>query len=158
ERQEEKKLEVAIAAYTAEAEATRGGDGTRQLAPVRQKLDRARADYDAFRRRLLLAHPQLETERASFAPATLVALNAGLFARDPDLCVLSYSEHDKHAMVFVLTAGPLADGPATLTVHRLTGLGDEQENGELVQVIEKFRAGCQNPNSDVSAEGQRLYR
>ncbi|HWB01137.1 MAG TPA: CHAT domain-containing protein [Pirellulales bacterium] len=153
ERREEQQLEATIALYSAESQAATASASTKRLATARESLDRARAEYDAFRRRLYLAHPQLQTERAAFAPATLEVLNLGLFARDPTLCVLSYFANESQTLLFVLTAGERPDEPATLIVHQLPGL-----EKELAAAVDAFRTACQDPRTDTAAVSERLYR
>lgn len=153
ERHEEEQLEANLAMSGAQLRATSRGTQPQELAQRRQRLAQAQFDYDAFRRRLYLAHPDLETERAAFAPATLTELNEGLFAREPNLCVLSYFSRNDHTFLFVLTKGAQSEGPATLKVYRLPA-----PDGELKAALDRFRLACQSPGGRTAADGAYLHR
>ena len=122
----------------------------KQQQDLGRQLARARLEYDDFRRTLYLRHPDVQNRRAEFTPAALVDLDRALFARHPDLVVLSYLVAEQDTLLFVLTRGDKADGPATLAVHRIDVRGKE-----LAEEVQEFTAGCAKPGIVPSPE--RLY-
>jgi CHAT domain-containing protein len=153
ERLREQQLQEHITVLIIELENLR----SRKLEPKRQEeltreLERARQDYDAFRRDLFLRLPELQTRRAVFTPATLTDLNPSLFAEHPRLAVLSYLVADNETVLFVLTRGDQRDSPARLAVHRI-----QTGEKELAEAVEQFRAACQKPGAGTP-DGAELYR
>lgn len=143
QRRQEQQLQDRLTALSVELESlnSRKVDRSRQEELARQ-LERARQDYDAFRRDLFLRLPELQVRRAAFQSASLTDLNRALFAEHPRLVVLSYMIHDRQTLLFVLTPGQRPDDPANLTVHTI-----EVEAKELADAVEQFRSGCQNPGA-----------
>jgi CHAT domain-containing protein/tetratricopeptide (TPR) repeat protein len=115
------------------------------------RLENARGKLDEFERSLFLTHPELQTQRARFAPITLQALNRVLFRNHPDLCLLSYVMGEQETALFVLTCGDKPDGPAHLSVCRLPIKGDD-----LAQKISIYRLRC--ATSDGRARGDLIQR
>jgi CHAT domain-containing protein len=153
ERHEEQQLETKLASLGSELRAAPRNTKPEKTAALRDNLSHAQLEYDAFRRRLYLAHPQLQTERGDFEPATLTVLNEGLFARDPRLCVLSYVACNDQTYLFVLERGDDPHGPARIKAYTLPPI-----KGELKESVERFRMGCQSPGGRTDADGARLYR
>jgi CHAT domain-containing protein/tetratricopeptide (TPR) repeat protein len=154
ERRTEQELDrqlTALALHLTTLRARPGADG-RDIQALQHQLDQARTTYAEFRRRLYFAHPELQTLRAQFAPVTLTQLNQTLFARDPNLCLLSYLVDSEETLLFVVRRGPDAHGPATLAVHRRPVPRDE-----LRQEVEDFRRWCQKPEAAHRYETRQLY-
>jgi CHAT domain-containing protein len=150
----EQELNEAVTALAAQLQAahSRVGADAEELDPLTQRLREARAAYEAFRRQLYLAHPELETEHAAFAPATLTEINRALFAAEPDLAVLAYSVGQDEVVLFVLTRGPGPRAAAVLTVHRVA-----VDFQELRDEIRDFRLSYERPGARLDADSARLY-
>jgi CHAT domain-containing protein len=152
ERQEEQRLDERLAELTARVAAARSGPkpDLQAMKTLLQELDTARSASDAFRRRVFLAHPELQTQRAGFAPAALIDLNRTLFARHPDLAILSYVYGERLLLLFVLTRGQDPAGAASLAIHRV-----EVEGRELEEAVETFRRACSQPG--FLPDSEQLY-
>jgi CHAT domain-containing protein/ketosteroid isomerase-like protein len=146
EAREEQRLaaDVAEAAFTLHAARSRPGRSAAEVQALTRRLDEARAAEDAYRRALFLAHPELQVQRAAFAPATLRDLNRTLFADQPDLVVLSYLLAGDDVLIFALTRGEAADGPARLRLYRVR-VGEE-----FKAEVEALRRACLQPAAGAS--------
>ncbi len=142
ERAEEQRLSSSVteAALALQAAQGRQVREAAQLKALVQQVSEARTAHEAYRLRLFLAHPQLETQQAAFAPATLQELNRVLFAGQPGLMVVSYLVVHEHVLIYVLTAGDDPAGPARLRIHRV-----KVDHERLKEEIELFGEGCRQP-------------
>jgi CHAT domain-containing protein len=121
-----------------------------QVAALVREQEKARRELEAFSRTLYLRLPALRTRRAEFVPVSLAEVNRTLLAR-PGLVVLSYLVGEEYSLLFVLTRGDRADGPARLEVLRL-----EVGGAELAEAVRRFRETCKKPGVTPSSED--LYR
>lgn len=71
-----------------------------QINKLRDQLNRTRASYDAFRKRLYARHPQLSLNRGELAPVNVADLRP-LLRRDT--AVLEYAVTDDKVFLFVVT-------------------------------------------------------
>jgi CHAT domain-containing protein/tetratricopeptide (TPR) repeat protein len=106
----------------------------------RRRLNAAHDRLTEFRTRLYLAHPELQTKRAEFAPADLDRVGAVLFRDRPGLVVLSHLVTADRTYVFVLTAGDLPGGPARLAVYPVV-----VPKNRLTKAVADFVQGCEKP-------------
>lgn len=153
ERQEEQARDGTLTGLTTQLSrlASSGDQDAKLRQELQHKLETCRAEYEAFRRRLFLAHPELQTQRARFEPVSLKDLNRTLFAREPNLCILSYLLGNEETWLYVLTRGKNADSPATVKVHRLP-----LELRELREALEGFRRWCQQPSARFQFDSHQL--
>ena len=100
-------------------------------------LSDAQARLADFRQKMYLAHPDLQTARAEFAPADLKQLGATLFRDRPGLVIVSYLVGRDRTLIFVLTAGAKPGDPARLNVVPV-GVTAEK----LGVAVDDFVKGC----------------
>ena len=153
QRRQEQQFQQRLTTLTVQLEdlRSRKADLKRQQELARE-LDRARQDYEAFRRELFLRLPDLQVRRGEFQPASLADIGRDLFATHPNLVVLSYLVEDQETLLFVLRPGERPGAPARLAVHRL-----EVGAKELAEAVGQFRAACQKPHAGLP-DGSELYR
>jgi tetratricopeptide (TPR) repeat protein len=92
EAADERRLREAVASAAAQHRSGRGFAANDAAAQerYREELADAQARYDEMRRGLNLARPDYRVRHASFRPPDLERVQRTLFAREPDLAVLSY--------------------------------------------------------------------
>jgi CHAT domain-containing protein len=152
ERKEEQQLQDRLTALGVQLGALQASKaGSDRLDPLRKEQQGVRDELEKVRHRLYLAHPALQVQRVGFSPTSLAELNSTLFARQPGLVVLSYLVEEEQTLLFVLTRGDKADGPARLNVIRL-----EVKAKELTEAVDEFRKVCREPG--VSPTSEKLYR
>lgn len=125
--------------------------GPERIEPLAKELEKTRREFDDFQRDLHLRQPDLKTRQARFTPVSLAELNKTLFAQCPDLAILSYLVGDDQTLMFVLTRGEKADGPARLAIHRV-----DVKSKELAEAVESFRDRCAEPT--LIPNSADLYR
>jgi CHAT domain-containing protein/Flp pilus assembly protein TadD len=152
EREGEEKLAGRVSALTAELQDARFLPTDQQLAREGQ-LTESREALEQYRRQLFLAHPQLASQRGQFAPATLTQLNASLFRQEPGLCLLSYLVGYRETLLFAITRGKTAGGPATLHVYHVP-----ITRKDLGERAETFWMECSQAGGNYRAPGQRLFQ
>jgi CHAT domain-containing protein len=141
ERRREAELDRAVTEKTNAHEAVKlRKPGENRVKAARAALDTAAAELAAFRQAAYLAHPELQTARAAFAPATLAELGATVFRGRPGLVVLSYLVGNDHTLLFVLTSGDTPGGPAKLVVRPVNATADE-----LAEATRDLRVVCESP-------------
>ena len=144
QKEEEQKLNADLTALGVQLSIAQSDNDKKQIGELKEQVETKRLAYDNFRHSMFVAHPDLQTKRAEFTPATLEQLNQTLFAEEPDLCVLSYLVGENETLLFVLTRGETEKAPATLTVHRLPLTGQY-----LTTQVSAFRLQC------ATADGQK---
>jgi CHAT domain-containing protein/Flp pilus assembly protein TadD len=161
DRQRERELNAKLIAATAQFNnaQSRPEPDQRQIGTLEQQLNQARGQYDEFRRTLFLRYPELRTKRAEFEPVTLTQLNQTLFAREPNLCVLSYLISEDKTLLFVITAGKNVNSPANLAIYTLkTDDGRELAREELNRKLEEYRRLISRDAGIYKPMGRELYR
>ena len=98
----------------------------------------AEARSEKFLREVFLAHPELRTQRGELADVDLVALQKVVFAREPDLAILSYLATFDRVLIAVVTAGDKPDGPARVVIR-----SSPVEEKEMTDAAVGFRDACQ---------------
>lgn len=151
ERSAELKLQVQLTSYSTELERAQALTTDQRLA-LQEKLEKARADYEEFRRRLFLRHQELQVQRGEFTPATPAQVGQKLLARNPGACVLSYVSALDETLIFALTAGPRPGVPAQVTVFRVP-----VKLGELRDQAEQLRALCSQPGGAYQPAAKKLF-
>lgn len=151
ERKEETRLEIQLTTLSAELERAQELTTDQKLS-LQQSLEKARLDYEAFRRRLALRHQEVQVQRGEFTPPSLKELGARLFAGSPGLTVLSYLSGEDQTLLFVVTAGLKPGAPAVVTPLRLA-----LSARALREQSEQLRAACSQPGGDYRAASRKLY-
>jgi CHAT domain-containing protein/lipoprotein NlpI len=161
EREQEAELNsrlIAASERLSQAQQSENSEPQRVTA-LKSGLDQARAGYDEFRRRLFLAHPELQSQQAQFEPATLVKLNQSLFAAAPNLCLLSYLVLDDKTLLFIVTRGKDANSPAVLSMRILTNeKGQPFTSTELHRLVAQFRLVCAKDGGIYGPRARDLYK
>jgi CHAT domain-containing protein/Tfp pilus assembly protein PilF len=121
-----------------------------KLPDLKRRLAAAQEEYEQFRRRTFLAHPELQTHQARFEPASLADLNRDLFPRQPGLCLVSYLIDPTEVYIFVVRG---VDGPNTAA--RLQLRRSPLKRKDLEQSVEAFRTACHSPAK--SPDSKLLY-
>ena len=139
ERAREQQLDGRVTALTVQLNEARVHPSLREAAlqDLNRQLTTAQSDYDAFRRQLFLAHPELQVKRAQFNAVTLAAAQRSVFAAHPGIAVLSYVVADDATVLFVLTPGGKSQSSAILHIHRLP-----ISRKELGERVEALRRAC----------------
>jgi CHAT domain-containing protein/Tfp pilus assembly protein PilF len=153
ERAEEDRLRAEVARFTHLANSTMrfASADTAARDKIKGQLAEAQATYEAFRRRMNVAHPDLPAQRGEFPGVDLVGLNKTLFAAEPDVAVLSYVATMDRVLLLVITAGE-PGGPAKVTVFE-TPVKDK----DLADAAAEFWRACQNPRAG-RPDGTALYK
>jgi CHAT domain-containing protein len=148
EAADERRLREAVAAAAAQYRSGRGfaAKDAAALQRFREELAEAQARYDELRRGLNLARPDYRVRHAAFRPPDLERVQRTLFAREPDLAILSYVVGKSFTLVVVLTAGERADDPARVTVHRVAVTKEA-----LTAAARTLAEGCRKPAGDPDA-------
>jgi CHAT domain-containing protein/tetratricopeptide (TPR) repeat protein len=150
ERGKEQQLQDRMVALGVRLEESRAAKaGADRIRSLEKELSDARAALEQFRVNMYVKY--FQTGPAKFAPADLSDLNKSLFASRPGLVVLSYLIRPKQVLLFVLTRGNKADGPAKLTAHRI-----DVDMEEVAEAVGKFRTACLKPGVIPSSDD--LYR
>jgi CHAT domain-containing protein/Tfp pilus assembly protein PilF len=130
----------------------------RQIESLKHQLDKARADYDEFRRLLFLAQPQLQVQQARFKPISVAGL-AALFVREPKLCIFSYLVTDDNTFLFVITRGKGTRLQADLSIYTLHfDNGQPLTQEELSQRLTEFRLRYTNESGIYRPHARELYK
>jgi CHAT domain-containing protein len=106
-----------------------------RIEELKRQVNKARLDYEGFRERLFVTHPELQAQRAGYEPVALKRLGESLFAEDPDLCLLSYMVGDDKSFLLVVTGGKKGGEPVSLKVYVLK----DEKNRELTADVLKER-------------------
>jgi CHAT domain-containing protein/tetratricopeptide (TPR) repeat protein len=104
ERLEEQRLsgELASTAIQLERAREKRNSSEQRQSDLRERLRRARADYAAFRNKLIAAHPELKIGRGELAPVTLGEIRS--LVTDTSTALLEYTITESNTYLFVLTA------------------------------------------------------
>ncbi|MCB9871240.1 MAG: CHAT domain-containing protein [Planctomycetes bacterium] len=146
ERQHEQDMEQSVAELTARLAAAYD---TSTQDEYRAELLRVRSAMVDFRRGLFHRHPELCTLRGQPGPTTAQAIGRTLFARDPKLCVLSYTVDRERVRLFALTGGELAP---TLAVHTI-----EIAEPKLRELVDEHWRGCATAGGAHRTAGAKLF-
>jgi CHAT domain-containing protein/Tfp pilus assembly protein PilF len=161
EQQREQELLAGMSAATAQ------GEVARLAVPFDERLhddskravELARADYDEFRRKLFIAHRELQAQRAAIPPLTLVELSKLLFTKNPDLCVLSYLVSDENTFLLVITGDPASKSGARLNVYVLKAeSGEALSAAKLKDLLVAFRLRLTNAEGVYKEMARALYK
>lgn len=149
-------LAAAARLNSASMSAVRGGE----VDALKRQLAAVRAEYEDFRRRLYVLHPEARVQRARFDPADLRTINRELFARAPDLCILSYTVTDGRTVLFVLTHGTDAASSAALRTYALKDAdGHALKADELTRRVYDFRRRIAKSDEGLyKGSARELYR
>jgi CHAT domain-containing protein len=159
ERQTEQELEADFAAASAQLSAAYIGpapDRTR-VEELKRKVDEARQNYDGFRVKLFVAHPELQTQRVGYEPVALNSLSESLFAEDPGLCLLSYLVGDDKSFLLVVTGGKGGD-PVSLKVYTLKDENNRELTADILKErLKEFRLRLTSEASPYKQRARGLY-
>jgi CHAT domain-containing protein/tetratricopeptide (TPR) repeat protein len=160
ERKREQALSASIIEATEQLNYTLTDSALKQedVDKLKRQLNKARDDYEELRRQLFIAHPGLQAQRANFAPLTLAQLGETLFAKYPDLCLLSYVVSKNYVMLFVLEGGKTRKAPATLNIYKLKIDGDKGLRAEeLRRRLSEFKLRYTNEGGLYKKQARELY-
>jgi len=101
ERLEEQRLSGELASIAIQLERA-GEQGAARQSDLRDRLRRARADYLAFRSKLMAAHPDLKIGRGELASLTIEDTRS--LIGDTSTALLEYTITESNTYLFVLTA------------------------------------------------------
>lgn len=152
ELKEEQRLEVQLTSLSSELEKAQGLT-TDQRLTLQQSLEKTRADYEEFRRRLFLRHQDLQVQRGEFTPAKLADLEAKLFAKNPGLCLLSYVSAEEETLLFALTPGAKPGAPAVVSCYRIP-----VKAADLRDQADQLRTACARAGGDYRGVAQKLFQ
>ena len=104
ERLEEQRLsgELASIALQLERAGEQRNSSELRVSDLRDRLRGARAEYAAFRQKLIAAHPELKIARGELAPLTLGEMRS--LIADTSTALLEYTITENNTYLFVLTA------------------------------------------------------
>lgn len=151
EKAEERRLEADLLTVNSELRAllvSPKHDAARAARLEAQRAERRRALED-FRTREFAAHPELRVLRGESLPLERDDVRR-LLAVGPTV-LLEYALTDRHAYLFVLTAGSSSE--PLLAVHRL-----DLPSGELGRLAGDLRERCAARDLDFAAGSARLHR
>lgn len=134
EKQQKQELEDRLAFLNAEHRYLKSqpNPDESRLKDVESRLVAARRDYDAFRRRLYLAHPELQSQQGESTPLTVAqAIQWFQALKARDVVMLEYLVGNEQTWLFALS------GTGKLTVHaiRITRKELEQRVNALREAI-----------------------
>ena len=130
----------------------------RQIDELKEQVNKARNDYAEFRVKLYIARPELQAQRADYAPPALAQLSEPLFSKEPDLCLLSYMVDDDKTFLSVITGGKNAGAPVNLNVYKLKA--DQNRDltaGELRDRLNALRQRSTNEQGPYKQLARELY-
>ncbi|MFI5006978.1 MAG: CHAT domain-containing protein [Solirubrobacterales bacterium] len=151
ERVEERRLEASLLTVNSELRAlllSPKRDAARAARLTAQRAESRRALED-FRAREFAAHPELRVLRGESLP--LERDDVRRLLGDGHTVLLEYALTDRHAYLFVLSAGPSAE--PLLAVHRLV-----LSSGELGRLAADLRERYAARDLDFAAVAARLHR
>lgn len=146
ERAEEDRLARSMDALSRKLETTRLTDAREEL---EKEIAKLRASLEEFRRDIAVRHPELETLRGRFAPATLEEIQRTVLAGSPSTAVVSYLLRSQMVLIFVLL--PRSDA-ADLKWKRI-----EVPLKTVEDDVAEFRKRCSSAGTDVSGPARGLY-
>jgi CHAT domain-containing protein/Flp pilus assembly protein TadD len=151
EKNQERLLETRLVSLVRQqSQLASSGQSDRDLGEtLSTKLTEARAELAAFETQIYLAHPELQIQRAEFAPANLAEIQTSLFAKNPGLCVLSYVVGKDDVRIFVLSAGTDA--------AELHECSTRVPYAELNAAVENLRRDYRRPGALISADPLELW-
>jgi len=114
---------------------------------LKEKLEKARLEYEAFQANLYTAHPELKVQRGQSHILTIA--EAGTVLPDNRTAVLEYVVTEKNTYLFVIAR---AAGKAAVTVYPL-GLRSD----ELGKATESFREQVATRDLTFETSARRLY-
>lgn len=156
DRQQEDEFARPLRALTnlwAEANSPQSDILTTDRLKIGAELEKARRNYEKFRREIFFRYPGLKTQLGQFQPVTLAKLGSTAIAGRPRMILLSYLVGNEETFLFTLRAGPSEGAPARLTFYRL-GVTREQLKGR----IDRFWAACARDKSEYKEDGCWLYK
>jgi CHAT domain-containing protein/Tfp pilus assembly protein PilF len=160
ERRQEKELKANFIAASAQLNSAYSGPtpDRRVVDELTRQLNKARDAYSEFRVKLFIAHPELQVQRASYDPLALAQLSEPLFAKDPDLCLLSYMVGNDKTFLLVITGGKGVGARVNLSVYTLKDAkGRELTGDELKNALNTFRQRYTNEAGLYKQLGRDLY-
>ncbi len=140
EQQEEGRLRNAVSAAVGTAAAQMrfaNAEPGKREALITEQLE-AEARYEEFKTKMALAHPGLLKTRGELPDIDLTELQKTVFAREPDLAVLSYLVLPDRVLIAVVSAGDEPDGPARVAIRSV-----EVNAEELADAADQFWKACQ---------------
>jgi CHAT domain-containing protein/tetratricopeptide (TPR) repeat protein len=141
ERSDDERLHGNVTALGVQVEAAQQNrEAAAKLPDLKKQFATAQDEYEQFRRRAFLAHPELQARQGRFEPASLTDLNRDLFARRPGLYLVSYLIDPTEVYIFVVRSGPDPAGTARLSLRR-----SPIKRKDLEQAVDVFRAACRSP-------------
>jgi CHAT domain-containing protein/Tfp pilus assembly protein PilF len=142
ERQDEERLRASLVAASRKNEAIRAFAAEQPKLPeqIKRELAEAEANYEAFRRSLYTKHPRLSIQQGNLPEVDLVELQKRVFDVEPGVAILSYLSHKDRMLIFVVSSGEKAGGPARVAVRSV-----EVDSRKLAEEAEEFWKACQTP-------------
>ena len=124
-----------------------------QVTDMQTRLDKMRAEYEAFQSSLYAAHPELKVQRGETQPLTLQEMAALL--PDHQTAILEYVVTEDKSYLFVLRKSrkdARLKAPPELTVHTLN-----VKSTELAQMTETFLRRVAERDLAVKQPARSLY-
>lgn len=122
----------------------KSGEDPEQRKVLKDALAEVQARYDEFRRKMVLAHPELRASQGAFSPIDPAKAQERFFKHHPDAAIVCYIVGKTTTLIIVLMASDKPDGPANITVHRL-----KVTRTELSEAAAEFQTACRDPERSM---------
>jgi CHAT domain-containing protein len=151
ERQDEEQKRLRLVSLNSQlgAERSREKPDSARVAELKEKIDKARLDFEAFETGLYVAHPELRTKRGEAPIIKTDELSA--LVPDPASALLEYVVANNETYLFAITKASMAS-KADVRLYRLP-----IKRAGLAKLIEVFREQLAGRDLGFRASAAGLY-